>query len=74
MDDALKEKLIDNYNELLVSIQTNDIKKLEFGFITNECNSMLLSILIHCVENINIFNDTQLNNIFSFINKLGYGR
>ena len=74
MDEALKEKLIDNYNELLVSMQTNDIKKLEFGFIANECNSMLLSILIHCVENINIFNDTQLNNIFNFINKLGYGR
>lgn len=72
MDDKLRQKLIDAYNGILTNMQFNDIKRLELGFISDNCASMLFSILVHCMENVEIFNTTQLNNISNFINKLNY--
>lgn len=72
MDDKLRQTLIDNYNSLLADMQSDNIKRLELGFISDDCVPMLFSILIHCMENIEIFNSTQLNNISNFINKLSY--
>lgn len=72
MNDKLRQTLIDDYNGLLANIQSDNIKRLELGFISDDCVPMLFSILIHCMENIEIFNDTQLNNISNFINKLSY--
>lgn len=72
MDDKLRQTLIDDYNSLLADMQSDNIKRLELGFISDDCVPMLFSILIHCMENIEVFNSTQLNNIFNFINKLSY--
>lgn len=72
MNDKLRQTLIDDYNGLLANIQSDNIKRLELGFISDDCVPMLFSILIHCMENIEIFNSTQLNNISNFINKLSY--
>lgn len=72
MGDKLRQTLIDNYNSLLIDMQSNNIKRLELGFISDDCVPMLFSILIHCMENVEIFNTTQLNNISNFINKLSY--
>lgn len=72
MDDKLRQTLIDDYNSLLADMQSDNIKRLEFGFISDDCIPMLFSILIHCMENIEVFNSTQLNNISNFINKLSY--
>lgn len=72
MDDKLRQKLIDAYNDILANMQSDNIKRLELGFISDDCVPMLFSILIHCMENIEIFNTTQLNNISNFINKLSY--
>lgn len=73
MDNELRQSLIDKYNELLINIHAEDISKLQLGFIQDSCTASLFSILIHCVENIEIFNKTQLNNISNFITKLTYG-
>lgn len=72
MEDKLRQMLIDKYNDILANMQVDNIKRLELGFISDDCNSMLFSILVHCIENIEIFNITQLNNISNFINKLNY--
>lgn len=72
MDDKLRQTLIDDYNSLLADMQSDDIKRLELGFISDDCVPMLFSILIHCMENIEVFNSIQLNNISNFINKLSY--
>jgi len=73
MDNNHIQSLINDYNILLSNIEQNNIKNLEYGFINNDCTPTLFSILIHCVQNINIFNNNQLNNISNFINKLSYG-
>lgn len=72
MDNKLRQTLIDDYNGLLAYMQSDNIKKFELGFISDDCVPMLFSILIHCMENVEIFNDTQFNNISNFINKLSY--
>lgn len=72
MDDKLRQKLIDAYNGILANMQSDNIKRLELGFMSDDCAPMLFSILVHCMENIEIFNTAQLNNISNFINKLSY--
>ena len=66
------QDIINKYNELFADMNDKDIKILELGFIKDNCNSMLFGILIHCMENIEIFNETQTNNINHFIHRLRY--
>ena len=72
MEEKVRQSIIDNYNIMLANMEKRNIDALELGFINDDCVPMLFSILIHCVENIEIFNPTQLNNISYFINKLSY--
>lgn len=72
MEEKVRQSIIDNYNIMLANMDKRNIDALELGFINDDCVPMLFSILIHCVENIEIFNPTQLNNISHFINKLSY--
>ena len=72
MEEKFRQTLIDNYNMILVNMEKRNIDAFELGFINDDCAPMLFSILIHCMENIEIFNPTQLNNISNFINKLSY--
>lgn len=73
MEEKLKQILFDNYNNILINIEKRNIDAIELGFIKSNCTPMLFSILIHCMENMELFNVTQLNNISNFINKLSYG-
>lgn len=73
MKEQTKQNIIDRYNSILIDIERRNIEATELGFINNGCSPILFSILIHCVENIEIFNKDQLININSFINKLSYG-
>lgn len=72
MEEKVRQSIIDNYNIMLANMEKRNIDALELGFINDDCVPMLFSIFIHCVENIEIFNPTQLNNISHFINKLSY--
>ena len=72
MEEKIKQNLIDKYNSILANIEKRNIDAIELGFINNDCTPALFSILIHCMENIEIFNTTQLNNVSNFINKLNY--
>lgn len=70
MINDIRQELIDNYNKFMINLDKNNIDKQNLGFMINPCHSMLFSILIHCMENVDIFNKTQLNNITHFIDKL----
>ena len=73
MDVNLKQDIIDKYNNILADKESNYINKIRLGYIEDNCNIMLLSMMIHCVENINIFNKKQLNSINHIINKVSNG-
>lgn len=69
----LKDKIYNDYQNILFNIEESDIKKQELGFINNNCNSIILSILIHALQNIDIFTNEQLANINFMLNKITYG-
>lgn len=72
MDD-IRTELIDNYNALLADEEERGIKALELGYIIDTCFTTVFPILIHCIENIDIFSDEQCNNINHFINTIRNG-
>lgn len=64
----------DEYKETLNKIFDSNIKKAKVGFnIKESCRDYIFPILVHCMENINIFNEEQLENINQISNKLIYG-
>lgn len=72
--EEFKKILLERYRNTLININQTDITLLELGFIKdNNCNTMIFPILIHCVENLDIFNKEQLDNITNFLNILNYG-
>lgn len=76
MDSSIKEivseRLLEQYEKLFIQKSADTIQKLRLGFFEEDCSIHALSIIIHCMENINLFNTTQLNNIFNFINRIAY--
>lgn len=69
----MESLVIDNYINLLAKIEQDKIDSMKLGIIDNNCNNLLFPILIHCTENIELFNSRQLKNINTFINKILYG-
>lgn len=69
-----KQDEVDNLNVELAHLLKQEVQKLQFGFMTNNCETSLLSIIIHCVENVEIFTETQFNKLTHYTNKLLYGR
>lgn len=69
-----KEQLVEYYNKVLAGTHKANIERVRAGFVTDTCPATLLSILIHCMENIDIMDDTQTSNITHYINKLSYVR
>ena len=72
MEDDVKQELIDKYNIAISKLQQNNINASNMGFVVNDCNIAIYSILIHCIENMELFTDIQLNNIQNYLNKLNY--
>lgn len=68
----LNEYLLNQYNDLFINKNVAVINKLLLGFIDEDCSIPILGILIHCLENIIIFNDTQKNNLINLLNKVNY--
>lgn len=73
MENFDTKNIVNDYKVLLGTMQVNNIEAATFGFVNNNCDTMLFSILIHCMENIGIFNEDQVNNINNLINKIVYG-
>ncbi len=71
--DELTNKVLNDYKLLLAKIQINEINIKKTGFINNSCISYIHSYLLHCMENIDIFNKEELNYIHVTINNILYG-
>lgn len=76
MDNPIKEniseRLLEQYEELFIQKNADIVQKLRLGFIEEDCSIPVISIVINCMENLEIFNDTQLNNISNLINRMTY--
>lgn len=60
------------YQYSIAQVEENIIKKQELGFAIDTCSIMKLMyshILVHCVENVDIFNEKQLASINNLVNQ-----
>ena len=72
---AFVETIIDDLTNKIITKNINEIDKKKLGFIQNNtCNLSIISILIHSVENAEIFNKSQENNIINIYNSIEYGK
>lgn len=68
----INERLLDEYNKLFIKRNEDTITKLKLGFVEEDCSIPAIAIIIHCVENIELFDNNQLNNLSNYINRLAY--
>lgn len=74
MSEISVESMIEKYKEVLINSQDKDINRQTLGFISNDCFNIIFPIMIECVENIDIFTNSQKSNIYNNINRMIYGR
>ena len=63
IDEELVNKILDDFNELFVGKNINNIELAKLGFVNNDIAVPMISMIIHCVENIDIFNHKQLHKL-----------
>lgn len=68
----VRERLLEEYTKLFIKRNNDTIDKLRLGFIEEDCSIPTLNIIIHCIENMEIFNNEQLNTLSNYLNKLSY--
>lgn len=60
--------------KILNKIFNSNIKKSELGFNNEQsCREYIFPILVHCMENINVFDEKRLEKLNNITNKLIYG-
>lgn len=72
LNDLVKERLLEEYTKVFVKHNNDTITKLRLGFVEEDCSIPAINIIINCIENIEIFNNEQLNNLSNYLNKLSY--
>lgn len=68
----VRERLLEEYTKLFIKRNNDTIDKLRLGFIEEDCSIPTLNIITHCIENMEIFNNEQLNTLSNYLNKLSY--
>lgn len=66
----MKDEFINKYRLILVDIFNKYINRLSIGFIDKDCDVIVFPILVHSIENIDIFDEDQIKDIINFANKL----
>ena len=72
MEDIIYERLLEQYENLFVEKNADVIEKLRLGFFEEHCYIPVIFIIINCIENIELFNNAQLDNINHLINRLAH--
>lgn len=68
----MKQKIIEDCNNAIINIAKKNVFKETNGYTTSVCEITYNSILLHCLQNNDIFNEQQLSNINSYLNKVTY--
>lgn len=71
-DEVIKQSVYDSYIKLFIDKNVEEVQLLNFGIILEKCYTPKISMIIHCMENIDIFNDDQLSNLKEMINQYKY--
>lgn len=71
--EELERLLLLKSKEHMIMKQLNSIKLSNAGFIVNPCGNTIVNILVHSIENIDIFDIKERNNVNTYINTLNNG-
>lgn len=71
-DEIIHENLVDSFTNLFIQKNSEEVELLDLGIITTKCYTPKISMLIHCMDNMDLFNDEQKGNIQTMINKYKY--
>lgn len=64
-----------NFDAINIEINNININRANAGFVNTDCDfvkTMFSSICIHCLNNLFIFNNEQINNLNNIINRIKY--
>lgn len=70
-EDIIQTNINNLIENTFIKENVNKIKLYDLGYINENCNINILSLIIQCNENIDIFNDIQKENINIMTNKYG---
>lgn len=71
-ENVIKQSVYDSFVKLFIDKNVEEVQLLNFGIVLQKCYTPKISMLIHCMENIDIFNDEQRSNLQEMINKYKY--
>lgn len=69
VDKELVNQLITDFNEIFIDKNVNIVEMLKIGFISTDTTVPVISMIIHCIENIEIFDNKQLHKLSKIIKK-----
>lgn len=69
----MEEDIIKDCNNKLIELAKKNIIREQNGFVVSGCKVTINGILIHSLQNKDIFNKHQLVNINDYLNKAVYG-
>lgn len=70
-EELILKNIYNSFVDAFINDNAQRIELLKLGFIPNKCNTDKMAILIHCIDNIKIFNTEQIANINTMLNKYG---
>lgn len=68
-ENIILENTYNSFLALFSSKQNEEVELANLGFIPTKCFTPKISMLIHCMENIDLFNTEQKENINIMINR-----
>ena len=72
VEEIAKENTYNSFLELFGNKAIEDVELLKLGFVGTKCYTPKIALLLHCMDNIEIFNKKQLENLNILINKYKY--
>lgn len=69
VDKELVNQLITDFNEIFIDKNVNIVEMLKIGFISTDTTVPVISMIIHCIENIEIFDNKRLHKLSKIIKK-----
>lgn len=67
-DSIVSDNVYNSFVNLFIDKNVEEVELMSFGIVLQKCYTPKISMLIHCMENIDIFNEEQLANLQEMIN------
>lgn len=71
-DSIIQENTYNTFVDLFINKNVEEAELLAFGIVLSKCYTPKISMLIHCMDNLDLFDDEQKSNLQHMINKYRY--